>query len=110
MAAIGTFFIVILITVLSAFLNGWFWRMGYELGIAPLINYIGEAPQIPYIFFVLLCLAWSLIKSKKVDYDNVTNDNATKITEAKFWAKYFGVICTDFLILGVLWVFNLLIV
>ena len=105
MAAIGTFCIVILITVLSAFLNGWFWMMGYELGIAPLINFLGVAPSIPYMFFVLLCLAWTLIKSKKADYDKTT-----KITEAKFWTKYFGVICTNFLILGILWVFNLLVV
>jgi hypothetical protein len=105
MKTIGTFFVVILITVLSAFLNGWFWMMGYELGIAPLINYLDVAPSIPYMLFVLLCLAWSLIKSKKVDYDK-----ATKITEAKFWAKYFGVIFTDLLILGILWVFNLLVV
>lgn len=105
MKAIGTFFVVIFITVLSAFLNAWFWMMGYELGIAPLINYLGEAPAIPYMFFVLLCLGWSLIKSKKLDYDN-----ATKVTEAKFWAKYFGVICTDLLILGILWVANLLVV
>ena len=69
MAAIGTFCIVILITVLSAFLNGWFWMMGYELGIAPLINYLGVAPAIPYMFFVLLCLAWTLIKLKNVDYN-----------------------------------------
>jgi hypothetical protein len=79
--------------------------MGYELGIAPLIDHIAEAPSIPYIFFVLLCLTWSLIKSKKMDYDN-----GTKITEAKFWAKYFGVIFTNLLILGILWVFNLLVV
>lgn len=105
MKTIGTIFVVILITVLSAFLNGWFWMMGYELGIAPLINYLSVAPSIPYILFVLLCLAWNLIKSKKVDYDK-----ATKITEAKFWAKYFGVIFTDLLILGILWVFNLLVV
>jgi hypothetical protein len=105
MAAIGTFCIVILITVLSAFLNGWFWMMGYELGIAPLINYLGVAPAIPYMLFVLLCLAWSLIKSK-----NVEPDKETKITEVKFWTKYFGVIFTDILILGILWVFNLCVV
>ena len=104
MAAIGTFFIVILITVVSAFLNGWFWMMGYELGITPLINYLGTAPSIPYMFFVLLCLSYNLIKSKKLD-----SDIPTKITESKFWTKYFGVICTDLLILGVLWIFNLLI-
>ena len=105
MKAIGTFFVVILITVLSAFLNGWFWMMGYELGIAPLINYLGVAPEIPYVYFVLLCLGWSLIKAKKLDYDN-----ATKVTELKFYAKYLGVVCTDLLILGILWVFNLLVV
>jgi hypothetical protein len=105
MAAIGAFCIVILITVLSAFLNGWFWMMGYELGIAPLINHLGVAPAIPYMFFVLLCLAWTLIKSK-----NVEPDKETKITEVKFWTKYFGVIFTDILILGILWVFNLCVV
>lgn len=105
MKAIGTFFVVFLITVLSAFLNAWFWMMGYELGIAPLINYLGEAPAIPYMFFVLLCLGWSLIKSKN------TNSNETvDVTEVKFWAKYFGVIFTDLLILIVLWVVNLLVV
>lgn len=105
MKALGTFLIVILITVVSAFLNGWFWMMGYELGIAPMINYLGVAPAIPYMFFVLFCLAWSLIKPKRLDYDN-----APKVTEAKFWSKYLGVICTDLLILGILWVFNLLII
>ena len=105
MKAIGTFFVVILITVLSAFLNGWFWMMGYELGIAPLINHLGVAPEIPYVYFVLLCLCWSLIKAKTLDYDN-----ATKVTEPKFYAKYLGVVCTDLLILGILWVFNLLVV
>ena len=105
MKALGTFLIVILITVVSAFLNGWFWMMGYELGIAPMINYLGVAPAIPYMFFVLFCLAWSLIKPKRLD-----NDNAPKVAEAKFWSKYLGVICTDLLILGILWVFNLCIV
>ena len=108
MKAIGTFFVVILITVLSAFLNGWFWMMGYELGIAPLINYLGylgEAPTIPYMFFVLLCLGWSLIKSK-----NTNSDDTGGVTEGKFWLKYFGVICTDLIILGILWVVNLLVV
>ena len=104
MKTIGTFFYVILITVISAFLNAWFWMMGYELGITPLINLLGEAPDIPYVFFVLLNLAWSLIKPKNIDYDN-----ATKVTEAKFYAKYLGVICTDLLILGVLLVVNLLV-
>ena len=105
MKAIGTIFVVILITVGSAFLNGWFWMMGYELGVAPMINYLGVAPAIPYMFFVLLCLAWNLIKSK-----SSYNNDSTKITEVKFWAKYLGVICTDFLLLGILWVFNLCVV
>ena len=105
MKTIGTFFVVILITVLSAFLNGWFWMMGYELGITPLINYLSEAPTIPYMFFVLLCLGCNLIKSKS------TNSNETGgITEGKFWLKYFGVVCTDLIILGILWVVNLLVV
>ena len=102
MAAFGTFFIVILLTVVNAFLNGWFWMMGYELGIAPLINHLGVAPAIPYMYFVLLVLGWSLMKGKKVD----TKDDS-QVTEAKFWTKYLGVICTDLLILGILWVFNI---
>lgn len=105
MKAIGTFFVVILITVGSAFLNGWLWMMGYELGIAPMINYLGVAPAIPYMLFVLLCLAWNLIKSK-----SSYNNDSTNITEGKFWTKYLGVICTDFLLLGILWVFNLCVV
>lgn len=105
MKAIGTIFVVILITVGSAFLNGWFWMMGYELGVAPMINYLGVAPAIPYMLFVLLCLAWNLIKSK-----SSYNNDSTNITEVKFWAKYLGVICTDFLLLGILWVFNLCVV
>jgi hypothetical protein len=105
MKAIGTFFVVILITVSSAFLDGWFWMMGYELGIAPMINYLGVAPAIPYMLFVLLCLAWNLIKSK-----SSYNNDSPNITERKFWTKYLGVICTDFLLLGILWVFNLCIV
>ena len=53
---------VLVITACNAFLNGWFWMMGYELGIAPLINYLDVAPAIPYLYFVLLALAWALIK------------------------------------------------
>lgn len=105
MKTIGTIFVVILITVVSAFLDGWFWMMGYELGVAPMINYISVAPAIPYMFFVLLCLAWSLIKSK-----SSYNNDSTNITEVKLWAKYFGVICTDFILLGILWMFNLCVV
>lgn len=105
MKTIGTFFVVILITVSSAFLDGWFWMMGYELGVAPMINYLCVAPAIPYMFFVLLCLAWNLIKAKG-SYDN----DSTNINEVKFWAKYLGVLCTDFLLLGILWVFNLCVV
>ena len=105
MKALGTFLIVILITVVSAFLDGWFWMMGYELGVAPMINHIGVAPAIPYMFFVMLCLAWNLIKSK-----SSYNNDSTDITEGKFWAKYLGVLCTDFLLLGILWVFNLCVV
>ena len=105
MKTLGTFFVVILITVVSAFLYGWFWMMGYELGVAPMINHIGVAPAIPYMFFVLLCLAWNLIKSK-----SSYNNDSTDITDGKFWAKYLGVLCTDFLLLGILWVFNLCVV
>jgi hypothetical protein len=105
MKTIGTILVVILITVVSAFLNGWLWMMGYELGVAPMINHIGVAPSIPYKFFVLLCLTWNLIKTK-----SSYNNDSTNITEGKFWAKYFGVICTNFLLLGILWVFNICVV
>lgn len=101
MNAFGTFLLVIFITACNALLNGWFWMMGYELGIAPLINYLDVAPAIPYLYFVLLCLAWSLIKGKRVE------DNTPTVTETKFWARYIGVILTDFMILGILYIFNL---
>ena len=102
MKTFGTFLFVILITVCNAFLNAWFWMMGYELGIAPLINYLDVAPAIPYLYFVLLALAWALIKGKNLNYDD-----APKVTEAKFWTRYIGVVLTDFMILGILYIFNL---
>lgn len=101
MKIFGTFAIVTIITVINALLNGWFWMMGYELGIAPLINYLDVAPAIPYKYFLLLAFAWMLIKPKKFE------DNTLKVTEAKFWTRYIGVIVTDFLILGILYIFNL---
>lgn len=97
----GAILLVLVITCCNAFLNGWFWMMGYELGIAPLINYLDAAPAIPYLYFVLLCLAWSLIKGKRLE------DNTPKVTEARFWSRYIGVVITDFLILGILYIFNL---
>ena len=96
-----TIAIVVILAVINTFLNSWFWMMGYELGIAPLINYLDVAPAIPYLYFVLLCLGLSLIKGKKLD------DNAPKVTETKFWTRYIGVILTDFMILGILYIFNL---
>ena len=105
MKAIGTIFIVILLMIVNAFLNGWVFMMGYELGVVPLINYLGVAPAIPYVYFVLLALAWSLWKPKRVD-----DESNTKVTELKFWTKYIGVVCTDLLIVGILWVFNLCVV
>ena len=101
MKPFGTFLLVIILTICNAFLNAWFWMMGYELGIAPLINYLDVAPAIPYLYFVLLCLAWALIKAKRLD------DNAPKVNETKFWTRYIGVVLTDFMILGILYIFNL---
>lgn len=100
MKAFVTFLVVILLTIANTFFNGWLWYNAYGLGVAPLINHLNIAPYIPYTYFLLLSLAWSVIKSKNV------NDN-TKITEVKFWTKYFGVICTDLLILGILYIFNI---
>lgn len=96
-----TILIVIIITVVNALLNAWFMMIGYELGIAPIINYLDVAPAIPYMYFLLLTFAWMLIRPKNID------DNTSKVTEAKFWSRYFGVIITDFLILGILYIFNL---
>ncbi len=97
----GAILLVLVITVCNAFLNGWFWMMGYELGIAPLINYLDVAPAVPYLYFVLLALTWALIKGKGLEND------PPKVTEAKFWARYIGVVLTDFIILGILYIFNL---
>lgn len=101
MKTFGTFLLCIVLIICNAFLNAWFCMMGYELGIAPLINYLDVAPAIPYLYFVLLCLAWSLIKGKRIE------DNTPKVNEAKFWTRYIGVILTDFMILGILYIFNL---
>ena len=90
----GTILLVLVITVCNAFLNAWFWMMGYELGIAPLINYLDVAPAIPYLYFVLVCLAWSLMKGKKLEND------PPKVTETKFWTRYIGVILTDFMVVS----------
>ena len=97
----GAILLVLVITACNAFLNGWFWMMGYEFGIAPLINYLDVAPAIPYLYFVLLALAWALIKGKRLEND------PPKVTEAKFWTRYIGVVLTDFMILGILYIFNL---
>lgn len=96
-----TFGIVVIITVINTFLNAWFWMMGYELGIAPLINYLDAAPAIPYLYFVLLTSAWMLIKPKNIE------NNTPTVNETKFWTRYIGVILTDFMILGILYIFNL---
>ena len=102
MKAIGTFLIVICITMANAFLNGYFWMWGYELGMVPLINHLtGDSPTIPYVYFVLLSLGWSLLKNKKVD-----NNEATSVLTDKFWSRYFGVICTNFVVLGILYLLN----
>lgn len=102
MKTIGTFLIIIIITIANAFLNGYFLMCGYELGMVPLINYLtGTSPTIPYVYFVLLTLGWSLIKNKKVD-----NNETTSVLTNKFWSRYFGVICTSFVVLGILYLLN----
>lgn len=101
MKTFGTFLSVIFITACNALLNSWFLMMGYKLGIAPLINYLDAAPAIPYKYFLLLTFAWMLIKPKKIE------DTTPTVTEAKFWTRYIGVVLTDFMILGILYIFNL---
>lgn len=100
MTTLVTFFIVFSITIFSSFLTGWFWMMGYELGIAPLINYLGVAPEIPYIYFVLICMVVSLIRAKSPDKQTSLN--------TEFALNFLGVILGNLFILGILWLTNLL--
>lgn len=99
-----TFALAMALAVVGHLLNGWFWLMGYELGIMPFIEHIGYvAPTIPYLMFVLLCATRSLLKSKPVANEALTFDNP------KFWTRYLSAIATDFLALFILWILNLII-
>lgn len=95
--------IVFCLMIGNTFLNGWFYMKGYELGVAPLINYLGVAPHIPYILFVLLATAFSMVKSKTVN--NLKEEGMTPYS-AVFWAKYVGIVGTDFMLLLILWAIN----
>jgi hypothetical protein len=95
--------IVFCLMIGNTFLNGWFYMKGYELGVVPLINHLGVAPHIPYILFVLLAAAFSMVKSKTINNlkeEGMTPDNAV------FWTKYVGIVGTDFMLLLILWAIN----
>lgn len=95
--------IVFCLIIGNTFLNGWFYMKGYELGVVPLINHLGVAPHIPYILFVLLAAAFSIIKSKtgnNFKEEGMTPDNAV------FWSRYAEIVVTDFILLLILWAIN----
>ena len=92
-------FFAFLVVIASAFINGFFYFEAYNSGIAPFINSFSVAPAIPYILFVGLSLAASVISKNRVD-------KKYKLDEKEFWVDYVTLIVSKFLALCLLWIFN----
>lgn len=98
------FIMVIVLTIGNWFFNGWLWSMAYKLGIIPFFSQFTNMPDIPYMMFVLLAATWSLIRMKSTG-----DKDGPQINTPEFVAKYIGIIVTDFMLLGALWVLNMII-
>ena len=96
--------LVLLLTICNSFFNGWIWSLAYELGFAPFFSQFVNMPDIPYLMFVLLTVAWSLVRFK-----NTSDKDAPEVNTPAFWTKYIGIILTDLLVVGVLYLFNIMI-
>jgi hypothetical protein len=103
MKLIKTITLVLLLTVCNIFLNGWIWSLAYELGVVPFLSQFVNMPDIPYLMFVLLVATWSVVKSKNTDKDAPAFDTPA------FWTKYIGIIITELLGIGILYLFNVII-
>lgn len=104
MKLLKTITLVLLLTIGNGFFNGWVWSLAYKLGFAPFFSQFVNMPDIPYLMFVLLTTTWSLVRFK------TTGDSDGPLVDTPvFWAKYLGIIFTDLLGIGILYLFNLMI-
>jgi hypothetical protein len=99
-----TITLVLLLTIGNSFFNGWVWSLAYELGFAPFFSQFMNMPDIPYLMFVLLTVAWSVVRFKSTG-----DKDAPAVDTPAFWTKYIGIIITDLLRIGVLYLFNIMI-
>ena len=99
-----TITLVLLLTIGNSFFNGWVWSLAYELGFKPFFSQFTNMPDIPYLMFVLLTVAWSLVRFK-----NTGDKDAPGVNTPAFWTKYIGIIITDLLGIGVLCLLNMMI-
>lgn len=104
MKLLKTITLVMLLTICNSFFNGWVWSLAYELGFAPFFSQFVNMPDIPYLMFVLLSVAWSLVRFKSTG-----DKDAPAVDTTAFWSKYIGIIITDLLGIGVLYLFNIMI-
>ena len=102
MKGFGFFVCSIFMMFISLLINGFIYMEMYELALAPLLNYLGNAPAIPYGMFVLIVCFLSLFsRGEKTKYDSF---------DKKFWSAYLTIIAGKFILLGVTFMFNLMFV
>ena len=104
MKGFRTFIIGFILIMVNCFFMGFIYMEMYELAVAPLLNYLGNAPYIPYGCFVLLNCVFALYNSN--------NDKKKKYAEmnAEFWIDYLTTIVNKLIILGITFMFNLMFV
>ncbi len=99
MKKIGLLFLSIVLIFIGAFISGFIYMEVYELGIAPIVNYLDNAPHIPYMYFVLIAMVISVCApGHKTKYE---------ISDIKFWGEWVGTIITKFISIFILWIFNI---
>lgn len=96
--------LLLLLTISNSFFNGWVWSSAYKLGVIPFFSQFVNMPDIPYLMFVLLTTTWSLVRFK-----NTSDKDGPSIDTPAFWGKYIGIIVTDLFGIGILYLFNLMI-
>lgn len=92
------FFLTFILVIISSLFTGFIYMETYELAFVPLINYLGNAPHIPFRYFLLLALGISAVsKIRKSKYE---------INDSKFWANYVASIISKLIMLFILWIIN----
>ncbi len=102
MKGFRTFIIGFILIMVSCFFMGFIYMEMYELAVAPLLNYLGNAPYIPYGCFVLLNCVVALYNSDKKKEKKYTELNE------EFWIDYLTSAFQKFIILGITFMFNLM--